>query len=162
MKNSILIFLISFISISASAQLQEAVERFQFDPSISYNSSIPSPTEYLGYELGTQYTFHHQVMGYFEKLAELSDKITFHEYARTYENRSVNYAIITSSENHGNLEQIRNQNLKIANTPNSVSVNNEPVVVWMSYNVHGNEPSSSEAAMQTAYRLVASTDSETQ
>ncbi|HAW80555.1 MAG TPA: hypothetical protein DCX27_13115, partial [Balneola sp.] len=74
-------------------------------------------------------------------------------------NRSVNYAIITSSENHGNLEQIRNQNMKIANTPNSVSVNNEPVVVWMSYNVHGNEPSSSEAAMQTAYRLVASTDS---
>ncbi|HAW80554.1 MAG TPA: hypothetical protein DCX27_13110, partial [Balneola sp.] len=73
MKNSILIFLISFISISASAQLQEAVERFQFDPSISYNSTIPSPSEYLGYELGTQYTFHHQVMGYFEKLAELSD-----------------------------------------------------------------------------------------
>ena len=101
-------------------------------------------------------------MSYFEKLAELSDKITFHEYARTYENRSVNYAIITSSQNHSNLDQIRSQNLKIANTPNSVSVNNEPVVVWMSYNVHGNEPSSSEAAMQTAYRLVASTDSETQ
>jgi hypothetical protein len=31
----------------------------------------------------------------------------------------------------------------------------------MSYNVHGNEPSSSEAAMQTAYRLVAGADQET-
>ncbi len=162
MKNSLLIFLISFISISVSAQLQDAVERFQFDPSVGYDNSIPSPSEYLGYDLGTEYTFHHQVMGYFEKLAELSDKITFHEYARTYENRSVNYAIITSAENHGNLDQIRTHNLKVANTPNSVDVNEEPIVVWMSYNVHGNEPSSSEAAMQTAYRLVASTDSETQ
>lgn len=162
MKKITLFLITVFLSISASAQLQDAVERFQFDPSVSYDNSIPSPTEYLGYELGTQYTFHHQVMSYFEKLAELSDKITFHEYARTYENRSVNYAIITSADNHSNLEQIKTQNLKIANAPNSVSVNEEPVVVWMSYNVHGNEPSSSEAAMQTAYRLVASTDSETQ
>jgi hypothetical protein len=162
MKKFTLLFITAFLSISASAQLQDAVERFQFDPSVSYNNSIPSPTEYLGYELGTQYTFHHQVMSYFEKLAELSDKITFHEYARTYENRSVNYAIITSADNHSNLDEIRAQNLKVANTPNSVSVNEEPVVVWMSYNVHGNEPSSSEAAMQTAYRLIASTDSETQ
>ncbi len=162
MKKFTLLFITAFLSISASAQLQDAVERFQFDPSVSYNNSIPSPTEYLGYELGTQYTFHHQVMSYFEKLAELSDKITFHEYARTYENRSVNYAVITSADNHSNLDKIRAQNLKVANTPNSVSVNEEPVVVWMSYNVHGNEPSSSEAAMQTAYRLVASTDSETQ
>ena len=145
MKKFTLLFITAFLSISASAQLQDAVERFQFDPSVSYNNSIPSPTEYLGYELGTQYTFHHQVMSYFEKLAELSDKITFHEYARTYENRSVNYAIITSADNHTNLDEIRAQNLKVANTPNSVSVNEEPVVVWMSYNVHGNEPSSSEA-----------------
>lgn len=161
MKKITLLLITVFVSISASAQLQDAVERFQFDPSVSYDNTIPSPKEYLGYDLGTQYTFHYQVMGYFEKLAELSDKITFHEYARTYENRSVNYAIITSAENQNNLDDIRTHNLKIANTPNSVNVNEEPVVVWMSYNVHGNEPSSSEAAMQTAYRLVASTDSET-
>lgn len=162
MKKITLLFLLGFITLSTSAQIQDAIDRFKFDPSINYDSSIPSPAEFLGYELGEEYTFHHQVMDYFEKLAELSDKITFHEYARTYENRSVNYAIISSAENHSNLGQIKNQNLKVANDPASVQVSNEPVVVWMSYNVHGNEPSSSEAAMQTAYRLVASTDSETQ
>ena len=94
MKKITLLLITAFLSISASAQFQDAVERFQFDPSISYDNSIPSPTEYLGYELGTEYTFHHQVMNYFEKLAELSDKITFHEYARTYENRSVNLSLI--------------------------------------------------------------------
>ena len=162
MKKLLLLLFITLISISAKAQMEDAVERFQFDPEVSYDSSIPSPSEYLGYEIGTEYTFHHQVMSYFEKLAELSDKITFHEYARTYENRSVNYAVITSGENHSNLEKIKAQNIKIANDPGSVRIGTEPVVVWMSYNVHGNEPSSSEAAMQSAYRLVAGTDEKAQ
>ncbi len=161
MKKISLLFVLLFISVTASAQIQEAIDRFKFDQDVTYNASIPSPSEFLGYELGEEYTFHYQVMDYFEKLAELSDKITFHEYARTYENRSVNYAIITSEENQTNIDDIRESNLKIANDPGSVSVSDEPIVVWMSYNVHGNEPSSSEAAMQTAYRLVAGTDSET-
>ncbi len=162
MKRTLLFVLALFISIPSLGQIQEAIERFQFETDISYDTSIPSPADFLGYELGEEYTFHHQVMAYFEKLAEVSDKITFHEYARTYENRSVNYAIITSEENHSNLQGIKAQNLKVANDPESVRVGEEPVVVWMSYNVHGNEPSSSEAAMQTAYRLVAATDAETQ
>lgn len=162
MKKISLLFVLLFISITASAQIQEAIDRFKFDQDITYDTSIPSPSEFLGYELGEEYTFHYQVMDYFEKLAELSDKITFHEYVRTYENRSVNYAIITSEENQSNIDGIRQNNLKIANDPGSVRVSDEPIVVWMSYNVHGNEPSSSEAAMQTAYRLVAGTDSETE
>ncbi len=161
MKKISLLFVLLFISVTASAQIQEAIDRFKFDQDVTYNASIPSPSEFLGYELGEEYTFHYQVMDYFEKLAELSDKITFHEYARTYENRSVNYAIITSEENQTNIDEIRESNLKIANDPGTISVSDKPIVVWMSYNVHGNEPSSSEAAMQTAYRLVAGTDSET-
>lgn len=161
MKKITLFLLISFISVSVSAQIQKAIDRFEFDKGLNYDSSIPSPAEFLGYELGEQYTFHYQIMDYLKKLGELSDKITFHEYARTYENRSVNYVIITSKENHANLEEIRTNNLKIANTPSSANISDQPVVVWMSYNVHGNEASSSEAAMQTAYRLVAGTDSET-
>lgn len=162
MKKTTLIFLLGLFSITANAQVSEAIDRFQFDSNVSYDPSIPSPKEFLGYELGEEYTFHHQVMAYFEKLAEVSNKITFHEYARTYENRSLNYALITSDQNHNKLDEIKEQNFKIANSPSEVRIGSEPVVVWMSYNVHGNEPSSSEAAMQTAYRLVAATDSETQ
>jgi len=40
-------------------------------------------------------------------------------------------------------------------------VNSHPITVWLSYNVHGNEPSSSEAAMQTDYQLVVGIDAET-
>lgn len=162
MKKLLLLLVLSMFGMHAFAQFQEEIERFQFETDISYDASITSPAEYLGYELGVEYTFHHQVMGYLKNLAEESDKITFHEMARTYENRSVNYLIITSPENHRNLESIKEANFNLANNPDDASVSEEPVIVWMSYNVHGNEPSSSEAAMQTAYRLVAATDSETQ
>lgn len=162
MKKLLLLVVLCMFGMHASAQFEEVIERFQFETAINYDSSIPSPSEYLGYDLGTEYTFHHKVMGYFEELARLSDKITFHEMGRTYEGRSVNYAIITSSGNHENLDSIREANFELANNPEGASVGEEPVVVWMSYNVHGNEPSGSEAAMQTAYRLVAATDSETQ
>lgn len=161
MKKLSLLLVLSMFGMHSFAQIQEAIERFQFETNINYDASITSPAEFLGYELGEEYTFHHQVMDYFELLADQSDKITFQQMATTYEGRSVNYAVITSALNHRNLDEIRVANFNLANNPGDVSVSDQPVVVWMSYNVHGNEPSSSEAAMQTAYRLVASTDSET-
>ena len=54
--------------------------------------------------------------------------------------------------------QIRQANLKRANNPGGDS---EPLVITLGYNVHGNEPSSSEAAMLTAYYLVANQSAET-
>lgn len=156
---SILTFLLA--STLAFAQ-QDAFERFQFHPDLNYNSGITSPAEYLGYELGEEFTFHYQVMDYFKNLAEESDRISFHNYATTYEGRDLYYAVITSEDNMANIESIKNANVEFANNPESASTEGKPVVVWMSYNVHGNEASSSEAAMQTAYRLVAGADSETQ
>lgn len=161
MKKILLFTLLGLFAFNAQAQIEEAIERFQFDPDVSYDASITSPKDYLGYELGAEYTFHHQVMGYLRLLAEESDKITIHEYARTYEGRDLNYAIITSEENHANLEEIKQANLNLANNPENTTIGDNPIVVWMSYNVHGNEPSSSESAMQTAYRLVAGSNTET-
>lgn len=140
---------------------------FEFDPDITYDSEIPSPEEFLGYELGSAFTLHSDVMRYFEHLDELSDRITFHKYGETYEGRGLYYAVITSEKNQALIDQLRNNNLRLAD-PDSLSstaadlvISNQPVTVWLSYNVHGNEPSSSEAAMQSAYRLVAGTDTET-
>tara|TARA_Y100001935_G_C17311764_1_gene517147 strand:- start:7971 stop:10571 length:2601 start_codon:yes stop_codon:yes gene_type:complete len=162
MKKITLTLLFLAITTLVHAQIEEAIGRFPFDETISYDSSIPSPAEYLGYRLGEQYTFHYQIMDYFRLLGERSDKITVHEYARTYEGRDLNYAVITSAENQNKIEEIRNANLKIANNPENATIGEQPVVVWMSYNVHGNEPSSSEAAMQAAYRLVAASDPDTE
>ena len=75
--------------------------------------------------------------------------------------------VITSEKNQNNIEDIRKNNLKLAD-PLSTSemeakeiIQNDPVIISYSYNIHGNEASSTEAAMQVAYRLVAAQDEET-
>ncbi|MFN1833627.1 M14 family zinc carboxypeptidase [Balneola sp. MJW-20] len=158
MKRSISLFFLLFLCQAVTAQ--DAFQRFQFDPDISYDPTITSPQDYLGYELGAEYTFHHQVMDYLRLLADESDKITVQEYARSYEERDLNYAVISSEVNQESIESIRKRNLELADQPQSGIQEDQKIIVWMSYNVHGNEPSSSEAAMQTAYYLVAAQSDE--
>ena len=99
-------------------------------------------------------------MDYFEYLSANSDRIQVQEYGSTYEGRSLIYATISSATNMSNLAQIKEMNKQLAS--HEIELDPEmPVVVWMSYNVHGNEPSSSESAMQAAYRLVAAEDNQT-
>jgi hypothetical protein len=166
MKSLLKLLFVSGICLMVSnqvfAQDEFAYERFQFHPNLNYDSEITSPAEFLGYEPGKEYTFHHRVMDYFKQLDEESGRLTFHKYGTTYEGRGLYYAVISSEENQANIESIRQANIELANNPESNGIDDKPVVVWLSYNVHGNEPSSSEAAMQTAYRLVAGADKETE
>lgn len=158
------ILVCSFISSVSFGQQRS----FEFDPDISYDSSIPSPEQFLGYKLGDAFTFHSDVVRYFRELDELSDRMTLHKYGETYEGRGLYYAVITSEKNQSLIDQLQNNNLRLAdfdslnNTAADLVISKQAVTVWLSYNVHGNEPSSSEAAMQAAYRMVAGTDSETQ
>jgi hypothetical protein len=138
---------------------------FRFDPDVTYNEEIPTPEAFLGYKLGSTFTLHSDVVGYFKKLDELSDRLSLHKYGETYEGRGLYYAVISSEENQANIAELREENLALANpgeNDNEGVAADQPITVWLSYNVHGNEPSSSEAAMQSAYRLVAGMDQETQ
>lgn len=116
----------------------------------------PSPEEFLGYPLGAHFTPHYKIVGYFEAVAKAAPgKMKLEQYGVTYEGRPLMLAYIASEENLQRLEKIRVDNLRQAGelfgTP---PLDNRPVIVWLSYNVHGNEPSSSEAAMKTLYELV--------
>jgi len=162
------LFLLLTLSITFFTPRVEAQERFQFDPDLTYDEDIQSPADFLGYELGEKFTFHYRVMDYFKYLDEVSDKINVKQYGETYEGRGLYYGVVSSRKNQNNIDEIKRENRRLSH-PDSLNdtmadmlINNQPVVVWLSYNVHGNEASSSEAAMQTAYRLVAAQDSETQ
>lgn len=149
-----------------TAQDDFDLDRFAFAPGISVSPDIPTPESYLGYELGTQYTLYADVVGYIRAVTEASDRISMHEYARTYEDRPLHYLIITSPNNHARIETIRENNLKLADPSLSAAeasdlISSQPVIPWLSYNVHGNEPSSTEAAMQVIYQLAANQDAAT-
>ncbi len=113
-----------------------------------------SPQEFLGYEIGTHFTRHHKIVDYFEHVAEASSLVEYHTYGETYEGRPLTYAVISSEENLNNLETIRKNHLQNAGVISGASGNSDKAIVWLSYNVHGNEASSSEAAMLTLYELI--------
>lgn len=132
LKNITFVFL--FISCAVMAQLQ-------------------SPAEFLGYEMGTQFSRHADVVRYFEHVAANSDLVTYTTYGKTNERRPLTYAVVSSQQNMANIENIRLENLKHIGLENG-SANPQTAIVWLSYNVHGNEASSTEASMNTLYQLI--------
>lgn len=117
---------------------------------------LQSPSEFLGYELGTEFTRHHEVVDYFEYLAkQVPDKIKLSGYGKTNERRPLLLAFISSPENVSNLETIRQEHLKDTKGAGSSS----KVIVWLSYNVHGNESAATESSLQTVYELLTSKSS---
>lgn len=135
MKKYILLFALFSIVLSSFAQQQ-----------------LNTPKEFLGYELGERFTRHHRVLEYFQHVASVSSSIDLFKYGETYEYRPLVYAVISSPENYANLEQIRLDNLKRTGMVEGTA-SSKVAIVWLSYNVHGNEANSMEASMQTLYDL---------
>ena len=148
------------------SQVDLTPERFDFDSGISYNSAIPSPQDFLGYELGERFTVYAQSVAYFQALAASSDRISINKYGETYEGRPLINLVVTSPANHARMDNILDEHNKLMNTASlsasqvDALIDPMPVFTSFSYNIHGNEASSTEAAMQVAYRLAAGQDSE--
>ncbi|OAB81519.1 M14 family zinc carboxypeptidase [Cochleicola gelatinilyticus] len=117
------------------------------------SAQVQSPAEFLGYEMGTQFTRHADVVSYFEHVAENSAMVTFDTYGKTNERRPLTYAIISSEGNISTIKTLRTNHLTNAGIQKGTATSNT-AIVWMSYNVHGNEASSTEAAMNTIYKLI--------
>jgi hypothetical protein len=120
----------------------------------AFAQKIQSPSEFLGYKLGDQFTYHYRIVEYFKYIAQASKNVKLQQYGTTNEGRPLIAAFIASDENINRLETIRHNNLRLTGIETGAANANTPAIVWLSYNVHGNEPSSSEAAMLTLYDLV--------
>ena len=133
------------------------VSFFFFFLGLDASAQIKSPSEFLNYELGERFTPHHKIVSYFKHLEKESAKnITLEYYGQTNELRPLFVAYIGSEDKISNLENIRKNNLKRAGVlkENTPTVEDKTVITWFSYNVHGNETSSSETAMRVSYELL--------
>jgi len=124
---------------------------------VTYSSSIPTPKSIIYHEVGEWHVTHDRLVNYMKAIDEASDRITMQITGFTYEGRPQVAMIITSPKNHQRLEQIRQQHVQLtdANNSSSLNINDMPIVVWMGYSIHGNEPSGSNAALLSAYYLAA-------
>ncbi|NRB58803.1 MAG: zinc carboxypeptidase [Winogradskyella sp.] len=124
-------------------------------PSTINAQNLQSPSDFLGYELGTQFSRNHEVIDYFKAVsAAVPSHVKLEKYGETTERRNLYVAYITSEANMAQLETIRENNLKNAGILEGKPTATDIAIVWLSYNVHGNEASCSEAAMLTMYKLL--------
>ena len=120
-----------------------------------FSQNIQSPSEFLGYEIGSRFTRHHKVADYFEYISKSIPNVKLEKYGETNEHRPLYIAFISSEENIKNIEEIRKKNLAQTGILKG-STDSKVAIVWLSYNVHGNEASSTEASMLTLYELLTS------
>lgn len=145
--------IIVFLLIQSFANSQN----YYFKEYQPFNKNIPTPEEFLGYQIGDYHTRHDLIVAYLEKLASLSNRVSIEVYGKTTENRKLLVLTITSLKNHKNLASLKEKHLQVVSEKTNVTdYSNLPIFINLAYNVHGNEPSSSEAALLTAYTLVAS------
>jgi hypothetical protein len=127
-------------------------------------AQVKSPEEFLGYKIGTRFTPHWQLISYFQHVAQaLPNMVKLEQYGETNEYRPLYLAFVSNVENINNLENIRLNNLRLANiaADRMAPTESTPAIVWLSYNVHGNETSSSEAALLTLFALVDPSNTQT-
>lgn len=119
-----------------------------------YTQTLQSPDEFLGYELGDRFSRHHSVVEYFRYVSVSSPNVKLLQYGETYEHRPLVIAVVASEENMARLDQIKENNLKRTKLIPGSASDDKTAIVWLSYNIHGNEASSIEAAMKTIHALL--------
>jgi hypothetical protein len=150
---------VAVVAISVSAMAQDDF----YYPNANYDAAIPSFEDVLGYSPGERITWHRDAVRYFEALAEAApDRVMIAPYATTWEGRELIYVVLTSADNMARIDDIKAGMQRLRDPRNTsraeaeAIIADQPAVTWLSYGVHGNEHSSTEAAMLTAYHLLAS------
>ncbi len=134
-------------------------------PGANYDPAIPTAKDVLGYSAGQRITTHGDMLRYMETLAaKAPGKMRIMKYGQSWEGRDLIYIAISSEENISGLDGFK-AGMKALSDPRVTSdadaaqlINDMPSSTWLAYSIHGNEISSTDAAMMTAYHLLAARD----
>lgn len=129
---------------------------------VDVDPAIPTLAQVVGHGWGGEISSHAEIERYCHALVKAApDRCQLVTYGRTYQGKDLITLVITSADNLKRLDQVRQRNLALAD-PRITPLNRAaeiaaqaPAVVWLAYCVHGNEASPSDAAVLTAYHLLA-------
>lgn len=138
-----------------------APPKFSFYDHGPYEGGVPRPEKLLGYELGAKHTVYRDQERVVLAIADAAKaKVAPMEYGKSTEGRTLRIFAISSADNIRRLEQIRKDNLRLANPKPgedlSELVRKNPSIVWINQCIHGDETASFESAMALIYNLAAS------
>ena len=157
------------LAISATAHPLQAQEPFGFFERGPYRQDVPRPDDILSYSAGDRHTQYLEQQDVLDRLiAAAGDRVRAEVIGTTEEGRVMRALVISSPDNVARLDEIRADVSRLADprstTPNQAAeiAARSPIIVMLSYSIHGNEPAGFEAAMWVAYQLLASQEPKTQ
>lgn len=158
--------ILGFVVVIARAGIAEAQEP-EFWPGVTYDPAVPTMEQVLGHAPGASIVSHVEMLRYLQTLVEARpSQIRMHEYGRTWEDRSLVYVVVGSAENIARAPEIQ-RDMKRLSDPRTIGdadaraiIENQPAITWLAYGVHGNEISSPDAGLYTAYHLLAARNDE--
>lgn len=148
------LFLLVLIVVQQLYSQEKLDLNYYLPQDLSYDESIPKPTDILGYEVGEWHVSHDKLVYYMQALAKASDRISIEDRGITYEGRPILLLTITSQKNHTSLEIIQKEHMDVTNGK-AKNLSKLPVVVYQGFSIHGNEPSGANAGLIYAYYLAA-------
>ncbi len=132
-----------------------------FAPGITYDAAIPTLEQVTGHALGAEISAHVDVEKYLQALAAASKRLKLVEYGKSWEGRTLWYAIVANDARMAALPQIQADMHRLAD-PRGLDDNEAtrlqrelPAVGWLANCVHGDEPSGTDAALHVLYHLLA-------
>ncbi len=138
-----------------------AAQAFEFFPGAQYDPGVPTLEKVVGHRWAEKITMHHEVERYLRALDAASPRVTLVSYGQTWEGRTLYYLIVASETNQARIAEIKAAMKKLRDPRTHTDAEAAalaaamPAVAWLGYGVHGNEISSTDAALLTAYHLVA-------
>ncbi len=149
--------LILFLLLSIVNFAQKVDLNYYLPENISLNLEIPTPEDFLGFQVGEWHVSHDQLTAYMRLLAAKSDRAVIQEYGRSYENKTLLHLIFTSPDNQSKLYELKkaHQDLCDPTKSSNTDISSMPVVILLGYSVHGNEASGANASLLSAYYLAA-------
>jgi len=156
-----LVFCLLLLASAISAQ------SFEFFPGAKYDPAIPTLKQVTGHDFGEKITMHHEAEKYLFALQQAAgSRLKIVKYAETWEGRPLYVMVIGSPSNVSRIDQIKAGMQRLADSrltpPNEAAtlINSLPSIVWLICGVHGNEISSVDSALLTAYHLLAARNDE--
>jgi hypothetical protein len=138
------------LSFAAPAQAQSMLEG-------TFRSDMPTLEQVVGHRPGERITSPEEALRYIQTLAQAApDRVRLVEYARSWEGRPLVYAVVTSAANMARIDAVQADLARLGTGTAPAQLSNLLPVTWLSYGVHGDEISSTDAALSLAYHLLAS------
>jgi hypothetical protein len=136
---------------------------------VAQAQTITAPKQQFGFNIGDDYQLatYTQFVEYWQKLDKESDRLKVVEIGKTAEDRPQLMAIVTSPQNHKNLDRYKEIARRLAQAEGLTDEQARALaregkgVVWIDGGLHATEVLGAHQLIETVYQLATRTDAET-